>query len=756
MKKMLLNLKMAVFVLGMGFSITAKADFTVVASGDWTSSATWGGTAPSGTLASQNIIIPAGYTVNLNTDISFTGLLNSITVNGALTSTTSNQITMNSGALAGMGTVDVNKITFVGLSTITFGGNLKVKELSSSASLLGFTAIGNISDTLYLEQGNFNLNTNGNLTMATNSTIKISNGSLNLNAGVFNSSNAYNVMYVGTSKSSGVELNTVTLQHLYVSLNSNSEVLTLSGNSTVNGTVDLKSGKLDLNGRKLTLKGDFTNASGSVFISNSTSEMSVEGSGSLTGSLMFDAGSSIGKLTINRTGGATAKLVSALSISSQVSLMEGTLNVMSPGVLTMNNNSVIHIEKGSLATSSGGIFTGTSSYNVEYMGNSDVGTGIELNGSGLNNITVNTINNTNKVILSANTTVNGQLNMIKGKLDLNGRIMMLQGTLNNSANAMFTGSQSSELHLNLTAVTNDTIYFDAADTASHTLGKLKLNIPSGSMIVLGTALNIYTELALAAGKLKLTNGDLLMHSTSSITGYDDTKYIVTSAEHSGSVVMHVTSGGAFVTYPIGLSSNYSPVHIQQASAGATGAFKARCEVMYTSMMKSVDRMWFLESSAATVNANVRFGWVAAAELNGFNRTNAYVSHMTGTSWDVVSAGAATVSTNNTYELSRTGLTSLSPFAVVEPNQPLAISKNTKAEGVELFPNPSKDVVYVKIPAGAEYSFEVIDVTGKTIMTTSNTSEVNKLDVSDLKAGYYFIKINNLTENKTATKGFVKQ
>ncbi|MBL7933833.1 MAG: T9SS type A sorting domain-containing protein [Bacteroidia bacterium] len=757
MKKMLLNLKIAVFLLGMGFSINAKADYTVVASGDWSSSATWGGTAPGNAVTGQNIVIPSGYTVNLNSDVTFSGLLNSITVNGALTSTTSNQITMNSGALAGTGTIDVNKVSFTGLSTITFAGNLMVKQLHSSANLLGFVAVGSVSDTLFLEAGNINLNTNGNLTMMSNSTVKVDNGSLNINAGVFNSGNAYNVMYVGASKTSGVELNTVTLQNLTVKLNSNSQSVTLANNTTVNGTLDLSSGKLSFNGKKLTLKGDITNGSGAVFMSNGTSDLSIEGSGSLTGSLMFDSGSSINNITINRTGSATVKLVSALSVAGQVSLIEGTLNIMSPGNLTMNSNSVIHIEKGSLTATSGGIFTGTSAYDVHYMGSSDIGTGLELSGSGLKNVTINTINNTNKVIVSSNATVTGQLNMVKGKLDLNGKVLMLNGTIQHASNAAFTGNSSSELHLNLTAVTNDTIYFDASDSASHTLGKLKMNIPSNSMIVLGSALHIANELAFTSGKLKLTNGDLMIHSAGSITGYDDTKYVVTSAEYAGSVVMNVNSGGAYVTYPIGLSSNYSPVHIQQAAAGATGNFKAKCEVMYTQMMKSVDRMWFLESSAATVNANVRFGWQAAAEINSFDRTNAYVSHMTGTSWDVVSAGSASVSVNNTYELSRTGLTSLSPFAVVEPNQPLAISKHTKVEGVELFPNPSKDVIYVKIPnSSEEYSFELIDITGKTIMSISNTNELNKVDVSNLKSGYYFIKINNLTENKTATKGFVKQ
>jgi len=100
-------------------------------------------------------------------------------------------------------------------------------------------------DTLDLQGGSLNLNTNANLTMSSGSTIKIGGGALAVNAGVFNSANAYNVVYVGTSKASGIELNSVTVQNIYLNFDNSSQALT--NNIMVNVNLNINSGKLTLN-----------------------------------------------------------------------------------------------------------------------------------------------------------------------------------------------------------------------------------------------------------------------------------------------------------------------------------------------------------------------------------------------------------------------------------------------------------------------------------------------------------------------------
>lgn len=755
MKQPLFNLKLAILAFGIFAATPASAVFTAVTSGNWSSSTTWGGPAPTGTVLNQDIIIPPGFTVTLDADITFTGLLNTITVDGALTNTTANGITITQGSLLGSGAISIDKLSFTALGSIAFLGNLNLKHLSNSSASLAFTSIANISDTLNLESGNVLLNTNGNLTMLAGSVVKVNNGSISLGAGVFNTGNSYSVLYVGNSKTAGIELNTVTLQNANINLANNSQVITLGNNTIINGNLNLYTGNLTLNGKKLTLKGDIIQNSGATLHSDAFADLSVEGTGTLTGAFVFDAGSNIRDFSLNRPG-ATVKLASPLGINGHLNLIESGLSIENAGLITMNSSSTVHVEKGNLSINSG-TFIGTASYDVEYMGSTDVSTGVELSGSGLNNLTVNYTTNTNKVILSGNTIITNKLDLMKGKLDLNGKMLVLNGTISQHSNSAFVGNVNSELDLNLTAVSNDTLLFDTTNDGSLSLNKLRINTTGSTSIVLGTKLIITNELNFVKGKIELTDGDLTILPAASIVGYNDTRYVVTSSTFTGALVMNVIAGSVYVTYPIGVMTDYSPAYIQQDAAAISGNFSARTMTVQSIGLKMVNRNWDVTSTVATINVNLKFGWVLAAELNGFNRTNAYVSHYTSSLWDVISPGAATVAANSTFELSRTGLTSLSPFAVVENGQLLAVNEISDAkEEISLYPNPAHDVLYVKLLNTSDNcTYQLSDITGRVISNTTHFDSNKGLAVSDLETGTYFIKITNHDQNKTTTKRFIK-
>lgn len=769
MKKQLLNLKIAVAALVIFCSATANAAFTAVTSGNWSSAATWGGIAPTATVSAQDITIPAGLTVTLDADVTFSGLLNSFLVNGTLSSTTVNGITMTQGSLAGNGTISVNRISFNTLGNSSFTGNLNVKRFVNSTAILAIAAVVNVADTLVLESGNILLNTSANLTMLSNSTVKVNNGSITIGGGLFTSGNAYNALYVGTSKTTGIELNTVTLQHLYLNMNNNNQTLTLNNNLTINGNFNSQSGKLTLNGKHFTTKGDITLGAGSTINSDASSMMTIEGSGSLTSMLMYDAGSIINTLTINRTSSGQVKLGSTITVDGHLNLTEGTFSIEGGGMAVMASGSTVQIDKGSITLNTG-TFNGTAVYNVEYIGSTDATTGIELGGSGLNNVAINSPSNATKIALNASTNISGNLNLYKGKLDLNGNSLFLNGTISSSANGLFVGNSSSELHLNLSAVTNDTIHFDNSTSASQTLSKLRLNMGGTNPVInLDSKLIIANELTFVKGQLALaSHNDVEIMSTALITGYDDTKYVVTSAATlNGSLVMNVNAGSSYVTFPVGTSTNYSPAHIQQASSATSGTFSVRTMntvlagatsgPVNSNTLKVVNRTWFVNSNIASINSNLKFGWVAAAEVNGFDRTNAYVSHYTSNAWDVVAGSSATVSSNNTFELSRMGVTSLSPFAVTEVGEPLKVKELSNLASIELYPNPTQDVVTIKLLNPTDtYKYELTDITGRAILVNSNDSNVTNFDVSKLGTGYYFIKITNLSDNKTITKRFVKE
>ena len=73
---------------------------------------------------------------------------------------------------------------------------------------------------------------------------------------------------------------------------------------------------------------------------------------------------------------------------------------------------------------------------------------------------------------------------------------------------------------------------------------------------------------------------------------------------------------------------------------------------------------------------MKLGWELAAEVNAFDRTNAYISHFDG-SWDEITSSAAVTGANSTYEITRMGITTLSPFSVADEDAELIVDEVIK-------------------------------------------------------------------------------
>src|SRR5690606_26421087 len=107
----------------------------------------------------------------------------------------------------------------------------------------------------------------------------------------------------------------------------------------------------------------------------------------------------------------------------------------------------------------------------------------------------------------------------------------------------------------------------------------------------------------------------------------------------------------------------------------------------------VDGTWFITSSASTgLDLNLQLMWNANMEVNGFDRTNSYVSHYTNNMWDVM-AGASATASGNLYVMNRNNVTTLSPFTVADNNATLDVT-NTVANNVAInvYPNPATEMV----------------------------------------------------------------
>ncbi|MDC3253140.1 T9SS type A sorting domain-containing protein [Crocinitomicaceae bacterium] len=73
----------------------------------------------------------------------------------------------------------------------------------------------------------------------------------------------------------------------------------------------------------------------------------------------------------------------------------------------------------------------------------------------------------------------------------------------------------------------------------------------------------------------------------------------------------------------------------------------------------------------------------------------------------------------------------------------------EAMNVSMFPNPATSSVMIK--ADGTYSCEIIDLTGHILKSHEHLNEAIKLDISDLNAGSYFVRITNGTSSVETLK-----
>lgn len=738
------------------------ATITATVSGNWSSATTWSGGAAGSTVSGvDNIVIPAGITVTLDMDVQVTSVLSSISVSGNLNSTNSHSLMINSGTLSGNGNMNLYYLELGAIGGMSFTGGLTVNRFVTSATSLNLASQVTLVDTICLKAGTLTLGNGSSLNMNASSNIKVDDGTLAISGGVFMGTNAYNIMYVGSSKTTGIEWNGTGATNAYIQLSSASQSLTLASDMTVNGTLHHHTGVLRLNGNALTLNGDYMAMSNASIAGSQTSDLIINSSGSLSSDLMFATGTaarSLNNLNVNMANTANVvNIGSDVTIHGDLHLEIGKVNMMNNSTITMSAGSEITRDYGSLTLASGSSFDGTASYNVNYIGTNKIG-GIELSGSGLNNVDVDLSSFAFDVTLTSNLTVNGTLMLNRGSLSLNSHNLVLEGSLSSQANGHIKGDAASDITINTTAGLGDTLSFYGTSN-NMTLHNLSINTGNGSNVMLGSALTL-ENMSFVDGGITIYNDDLSLNSTGTITGYDMNKYVTING--SGSLMMNVNTSSPYVTFPVGTAVSYAPAQIQKMS-GTNGMMGVSTRNGVWSMGTSgtnfagslsvVNRTWFVTSATGgSMNYNMKLEWTGAMEVNGFNRNNAYISQFTS-NWDATAASSSSTTANG-YMMTRTGLTSTGPVAVVDNLSTVSIAE-IEGSDVSFYPNPATEAVTMTVKNAKTYSIEVFDAVGNSVISKVTSTEPSvKVDMSNLNTGVYFVKISD--DKSQSIKKVIKQ
>lgn len=74
----------------------------------------------------------------------------------------------------------------------------------------------------------------------------------------------------------------------------------------------------------------------------------------------------------------------------------------------------------------------------------------------------------------------------------------------------------------------------------------------------------------------------------------------------------------------------------------------------------------------------------------------------------------------------------------------------------VYPNPSKDILFIDFQEVGEYSLSVFDITGKELYQQKELEQQNSVDLSNYASGIYFIKIKEIATNKFQNIKIIKE
>jgi len=64
------------------------------------------------------------------------------------------------------------------------------------------------------------------------------------------------------------------------------------------------------------------------------------------------------------------------------------------------------------------------------------------------------------------------------------------------------------------------------------------------------------------------------------------------------------------------------------------------------------------------------------------------------------------------------------------------------EGIEIYPNPADERLYIKSNTTANYDMEILSFDGKLQLKIQNVVDYKGIDISNLKPGFYLIRISD--------------
>lgn len=445
-------------------------------------------------------------------------------------------------------------------------------------------------------EGEIVINTDGTVTtgaLNSNSRLQVSGGTLTIQKGTVITRGRLTIS--GTTNISGGNV-TIYPQGVGSALGNTSNTFEIGST----GTLNMSGGSITIacpnagsatgrTGRDLKIAGTLNMTGGTIYLgeigNTKTCVTMTDITPNFAGFLVSGGGATIKNLVVQTDGlaGRDVGLTGDLAIEN-LTLTSGKLELRASGITIMNP--ISGTATNLLNTGNGGSMT---------IGGTVTGVNIPSSITGLTNLTVNNANGTT----------------LQGNLALSGTCTLTNGGIILNSNTLTYGASVTLNYNGTVAQTTSDVEFPS------TGGPLNLTINNAAGVNLHAARTVAGALTLTSGKLDIGANNLTINS---VTGYDATKYFITSG--AGFLKMNTLGAAGVVTYPIGPSAtSYTPyISTDNTSTDVLGVnVKGSITNATLDNEKCVKLEWQAsEGVGGGNNGTATFQWNAADQGTSFN------------------------------------------------------------------------------------------------------------------------------------------
>ena len=265
-------------------------------------------------------------------------------------------------------------------------------------------------------------------------------------------------------------------------------------------------------------------------------------------------------------------------------------------------------------------------------------------------------------------------------------------------------------------------------------------VVNGNVNLVSGNLDISGIMTLAnSAKITLNNNILNLKGAFSSLAGSNNSYVRSNG--TGTInVENLDASRGTISLPIGTTTNYNPVSF--SNSGTSDTFSVRVSDGISGTTNgAVNATWEIaEAITGGSNVSLNLGWNQAQENGTFVRNTAKIGHSVSGNW--IQENSGVVLGSNPYTLLATGISSFSPFSVMNFSA-LSVSDFNQSK-VAIYPNPSNGGFTIQVSDSfIDGKATIYNLLGQKLKSFELNSTSNP---QSLSKGIYLIEVEN-SKNK---------